>query len=284
VISLPLPFQRHDAVRIKVVGAGGTGSAIITGLARMHVALRELGGHGFSVTLCDPDTVSESNIGRQLFSAADVGSFKSDVLIQRVNLYHGLDWTSAPCRVEAMRDRDPNRYCELVIGCVDTVKARLAIRDNGHARWWLDCGNDARTAQFVLGNPKTIDVRRQMEGDDAPAERAPAHIPNVLDLFPALTAKGYKESNAPSCSMAEALRKQDLFINQTVATFALDLLWDWFRRGSITTHGAFINLETKQVRPLPIDPATWERMNPKLKPSTGEPKAARKKTRQADTK
>ena len=52
-----------------------------------------------------------------------------------------------------------------------------------------------------------------------------------------------------------ALEKQDLFINQTVATFALQLLWSFFRQGGLDIHGYFINLETNRVIPLPIKAA-----------------------------
>lgn len=60
------------------------------------------------------------------------------------------------------------------------------------------------------------------------------------------------EDNTPSCSLAEALEKQDLFINQGVATFALQLLWQFIREGGLNIHGYFINLETGKVTPLPI--------------------------------
>jgi len=51
---------------------------------------------------------------------------------------------------------------------------------------------------------------------------------------------------------AEALERQDLFINQSVATFALQLLWQFIREGGLNIHGYFINLETGKVKPLPI--------------------------------
>jgi hypothetical protein len=43
-----------------------------------------------------------------------------------------------------------------------------------------------------------------------------------------------------------------LFINQTVATFALQLLWQFIRQGGLDIHGYFINLESGKVTPLPI--------------------------------
>ena len=55
-------------VTVNLIGAGGTGSQVLTCLARLDITLRALGHPGLFVTLYDPDIVTESNIGRQLFS------------------------------------------------------------------------------------------------------------------------------------------------------------------------------------------------------------------------
>ena len=64
---------RHP-VTVFVIGAGGTGSQVITNLARMSMALQALGHPGLHVTVFDPDTVSQANIGRQLFSENGTGT------------------------------------------------------------------------------------------------------------------------------------------------------------------------------------------------------------------
>lgn len=86
---------RHP-VTVNVIGAGGTGSQVITSLARMDLALRRLGHPGLFVRVYDPDRVSESNIGRQLFSEADLGLNKAQCLITRINRFFGNDWTAIP--------------------------------------------------------------------------------------------------------------------------------------------------------------------------------------------
>ena len=67
----------HHPVTVFVIGAGGTGSQVITNLARMSMALQALGHPGLHVTVFDPDTVSQANIGRQLFSEAELGLNKA---------------------------------------------------------------------------------------------------------------------------------------------------------------------------------------------------------------
>ena len=67
---------RHP-VTVFVIGAGGTGSQVITNLARMSMALQALGHPGLHVTVFDPDTVSQANIGRQLFTGTEQGRITS---------------------------------------------------------------------------------------------------------------------------------------------------------------------------------------------------------------
>ena len=49
-------------VTVNLIGAGGTGSQVLTCLARLDAALRGLGHPGLFVTLYDPDIVTEANI------------------------------------------------------------------------------------------------------------------------------------------------------------------------------------------------------------------------------
>jgi len=91
-------------------------------------------------------------------------------------------------------------------------------------------------------------------------------LPCVTDLYPELLDDSIPEKDdGPSCSLAEALERQDLFIGQSIATFALQLLWTLFRNGGVDHHGYFINLKAGKVLPMPIDPVAWARFKPKKK-------------------
>ena len=248
------PKLLRERVKIEVVGAGGNGTQMLTGLARLHVAMRELGHpHGLRVRMWDPDLVTEANIGRQLFSRSDLGHAKARVLVHRINAFFGLQWEA---RCEKFNSTGGTTYSDMVIGCVDSAASRRSI--NSFVRgcldcYWLDLGNETSTGQVVLGywqrkiTPEENNCRRQ-------------RLPLVTELFPQLLDKRKKEADTPSCSLAEALGKQDLFINQGVSTFALNLLWRLFRTGSIDHHGYWINLDQGRVVPMPIDPAAWARL------------------------
>ncbi|MGF6472669.1 PRTRC genetic system ThiF family protein [Paraburkholderia youngii] len=137
--------------RVIVVGAGGTGSAVLPALARLHHAMIELGHPGgIECTVYDDDTVSPTNVGRQGFYPNDVGSYKASLIVNRLNILMGTNWRAVTQRLNG---RTALFNVDLVIGCVDTRAARKAILDTigeTHA-YYLDCGNDTDRGQEVLG-------------------------------------------------------------------------------------------------------------------------------------
>lgn len=261
------------AARVMLVGAGGNGSQVLSGLARLDRALRAVGHPGgLDVTVYDPDLVSESNVGRQLFYASDVGAHKAIVLTHRLNLAYGLNWRAMPVPFDEATCLAALPF-EMVISCVDSARARRGIHramTSGNAcnssppPYWLDLGNRQSDGQVILGEP--IPVQGNMvsvpSSEMAEAFRDPGaavrranqnqaawRLPTVCDLFPEILDEKYQEEDAPSCSLAEALTRQDLFINQSVATWALQLLWTLFRKGQVEHHAYFINLESGRVVP-----------------------------------
>jgi PRTRC genetic system ThiF family protein len=219
-----------DSVDVAVVGCGGTGSMILSGLARLHLSMIALGHPGgLNVTAYDPDNVSDANVGRQLFWPGDVGTNKAIALINRLNVGFRLDWKAEPENFKRSYGVD------IVIGCVDSRASRREIKEQIKGKedcYYLDCGNGADYGQVFIGDGK--------------------QLPFPWQTCPALFAKG-KEDNTPSCSLAEALGSQELFINQAVATMALQLLWSLFRRGGLDIRGYYINLKTGRTLPVPIE-------------------------------
>jgi len=88
--TLPHDLMRNRAIRVLVIGAGGTGSAVVMGLPYLDQAMRVWGRrYGLAVALMDADAVSETNCVRQPFSVSDIGQNKATVLINRINLFWG---------------------------------------------------------------------------------------------------------------------------------------------------------------------------------------------------
>jgi len=245
-------------VRILVVGCGGTGSAIAAGLAYLHQSLLAHGHPaGLHVTLMDGDTISPTNCVRQPFSRSEIGLYKAVVLVNRINIFWGLDWEALPAHLNDRKALSPSYENSLgrthiVIGCVDTRAARGAIRDAtsnfSSVDYWLDLGNNADSGQFILGEPLN-EVNR----------RARTRLRTAAEWFPEIVDAGLDNDGLPSCSAAEALERQEAFVNQTLAQHALVLLARLFRYGVISYCGGFFNLATGACTPLSVEPRVWKR-------------------------
>ena len=127
--TIPGELMGQKPVRVLVVGAGGTGSAIVMGLPYLDQAMRVWGrSSGLEVVMMDADTVSETNCVRQPFSVSDIGQNKATVLINRINLFWGTRWRAEPANFnERTLDRINDTSLDLLIGCVDTRAARGII-------------------------------------------------------------------------------------------------------------------------------------------------------------
>jgi PRTRC genetic system ThiF family protein len=244
-----------------LIGCGGTGSQVLSGLARLHLSLVALGHPGLSVHAYDPDTVSNSNVGRQLFAQCDVGLNKAVVLVNRLNQYYNLNWKATPSKFQG--DFSPSDG--IYISCVDTKEGRRDIHNYfashsnyGSPPYWLDCGNRMKDGQVCLGQPKFRNT--PSKGKD----HNPMRLPTITELYPEIMDTKIPEpDDMPTCSLAEALEKQDLYICQTVATLALQMLWGLFRNGGLDFSAQFINLQSGRVTPLAVDPAAWKRFGVK---------------------
>jgi PRTRC genetic system ThiF family protein len=173
-------------LRVLLVGAGGSGSAVLLQLPFLEQALRAWGQPGLAVTVMDPDVVSEVNVVRQPFSRVDIGSNKAICLVGRINMFWGFAWKAIPRHFGESPAGAPE--CDLLISCVDTRKARHLIAQSFKKfrapAYHLDLGNNACSGQYVLGQPfdRSIRVRAQE-----------TRLPTVDELYPLCWAqhKGY---------------------------------------------------------------------------------------------
>lgn len=247
-------FKNHHRITIHLIGCGGTGSQMLTGLARMNAALKALGKYEIELYAFDDDMVSPANVGRQLFSRSDIGQYKSTVLINRLNQYFGSQWVGVREKFN-IAARSYMERADITISCVDTRKARKEIfkQIRGKAMYWMDLGNTNHSGQAILGNADYSE-----RGSRTKSEYT--LLPTVAHLFPEIIDDQLPEDDMPSCSLAEALEKQDLMVNQMVSTNALELLWQLLRKGEIENHGFFFNAEKFNLQPMAVDRGKWQRM------------------------
>lgn len=242
-----------NPVSVNLIGCGGTGSHVLTCLARMHKSLLALGHVGLQVHVFDDDVVSEANQGRQLFFDAEIGLKKAVALVNRINRAIGTNWKAVTERYVQGQPLP----AQITISCVDNVASRFEIAadllsksqrrrgDRDSPLYWIDFGNRQTTGQVVLS---TVGEVKQ------PASKkyhAVAALPHVTEEFKDLLEQAI-DDNIPSCSVAEALANQDLFINSALAQLGTSLLWRLFRDGMITERGFFMNIREYRSQPLTV--------------------------------
>lgn len=259
--TAPYLLNPQHQITVNVIGCGGTGSHLLSGLALMNQALQAVGHLGLYVTAYDDKEVSEANMGRQTFFPADIGTYKAVTLISRINRSFGYNWRAIPEKYDQSYLRQKTGklpFANITFSCVDTIHARREIRKTfsnqlrkaygniyrePHSKplYWMDFGNLKSTGQAVLS---TLSDIKQPE-DGAP------WLPNVFELFPQLK-KMKDDPNIPSCSVHAALNSQDLFINSLLAQHGLDLVWKMFREAKVSHQGLFMNLVTQKTNPIYI--------------------------------
>ncbi|HEV8515411.1 MAG TPA: PRTRC system ThiF family protein, partial [Cyclobacteriaceae bacterium] len=248
-------------VTVTLIGTGGTGSHVLSSLARFNAALVALGHPGLMVTAFDNDIVTHANLGRQMFSIADLNENKAVTLISRINRFFGLAWRAVPEHFSSRTLEDKSIDCpvgNIIISCVDSLQTRKAIRQiiKGESKiaknresykrplYWMDFGNGQNNGQFVLST-LTYGKKKQ------PGTTAGVNLPDVFDLFPQMK-KMKDQPDAISCSMHESLLKQDLFVNSILAQNGVHLLWKLFRETKINYHGQFINVANGKANPIMV--------------------------------
>jgi PRTRC genetic system ThiF family protein len=242
-----------NPISVCLIGAGGTGSQVLTGLARMSHSLQQLGHAGFQVSLWDADLITDANRGRQLFAECEVGLSKSAALIARTNRFFGTAWKAIenPFTIDTATGRNA-----LYISCVDTAAARFGIAEvlndldlSTHRadipRYWIDFGNSRDTGQVILSTIGSI--KQPVSEKYIPV----GNLPQVTYEFAEQLKQGDTE-DLPSCSLAEALEKQDLFINSVLSQMGCSLLWQLLRQGLTTERGFFLNLGNFRSQPLAV--------------------------------
>mgnify|MGYP001167418476 CR=1 FL=1 len=234
---------------VTIVGLGGTGAQVARSVARMIYDMRADRKHIPQIVLIDPDTVEMKNVGRQLYTAADVGQKKAHVLMRRFNMALGLDISAIDQPVSA--ERHFERWGNLIIGAVDNHLARRELANISGAIW-IDTGNHASSGQIVIGNTGDRDtVMRQLNDTHDGAYR---YLPHAGLLFPALLEPEPQESPAPERSCAELVtaREQDLLINDWMAIVAAQYVYKLLHRQPITSFVSYVSADGMSVRSVPI--------------------------------
>ena len=260
--SIPVDFTptyrallgETQKMELYLVGAGGTGSALAGSLARILYQARQK-GQEVSLTLIDPDTIEERNIGRQVFCQAEIGYPKASSLTLRLNAAFGLEARAILQPFElsmVLSGYNPSTTKKLLIGCVDDYRPRQelarTVEEGGGNVWWLDMGNAHHSGNIYLGNAvhtaqiKVDESLRLCSGLPSPALQDPALLaPDPAPPEPACPEP--VEGAVLSCADLTLREEQSLMINTTMAAVAADYCYRWVLAGEMITMSTAVTLE-----------------------------------------
>ncbi|WP_100075172.1 PRTRC system ThiF family protein [Chryseobacterium camelliae] len=249
-----------NPIRVHVIGAGGTGSKFMTALMEINHSLLELEHPGLDVHLWDDDIITASNIGRQRFAESEKDLYKSQAIINRLNRWAGTNWKAETRKFQ--REDNGNlpmgAGASIYISCTDTVTSRIEIaeilnslgkeygfhRDKG--RYWLDMGNTRFSGQGLLSTIGKI------EQPTSKKFKTFEKLPSIIEEYGEVMQNSEQNDDTPSCSLAESLARQDLFINSTIAQLGASLLWNLLKNGMTENRGFFLNLQNFKSQPIAV--------------------------------
>jgi PRTRC genetic system ThiF family protein len=252
-------LEAANPITLNLIGAGGTGSKVLTALVELNHSLIEFEHPGMQVRLWDDNIVTHANEGRQRFAECEEGLYKSVALINRANRWAGTNWKAETKKFEnGSFDRLPEHTrSSIYVSCVDSVKARFEIAgilnslDNSKGYsdrpfYWLDFGNSKYTGQAILSTIGDIKQPRSQKYETV------KNLPFVTEEFGDLLKHSEEADDTPSYSLAEALERQDLFINGSLAQMGCSLLLSLFRNGFTTYKGFFHHIRDFRTHPIPV--------------------------------
>lgn len=254
------------ATCIVQVGVGGTGSWLALSLARILYHARQK-GQVIRLVLVDPDSVDETNVGRQLFSPAEIGVNKAESIAFRLNLALGLDITAVtvPFTPKTMLwlyrqyQRQPHysRVRFVLVGAVDNHQARRAMAEvvaagKGHL-WAVDCGNARSNGQVLLGNLTDLSRLRVDKLGLC------AGLPSPYLQEPGLLEPDREDEPPLSCADLTLREEQSLLINAQTAAVAAQLVYDLVVKRTVHQYAVYFNLEPPTMRSLVLTPTNLAR-------------------------
>lgn len=273
-LKIALPEQHH-ALKLYLVGTGGTGSWLAPHLVRLARFLRETHQTRFAqvhLTFIDPDTVEMKNVYRQNFGETEVGGHKAELLALRYAASWGQSIQVHVAPFDKGMVQLEYRDLGVIIGCVDNAAARKTIADaldqetrlhgaDGLPRlWWLDAGNGTDTGQVLFGAARNV---RQLQyafpyfPDQGFCVNLPAPDLQHPDLLQTQAEPIPARETQDTVSCAEMLLTGDQSpsINAMVANIAATYLWRIFADPKgLTMFATYCNLNVLSTRSRFITP------------------------------
>ena len=149
-------------INVIQIGIGGTGSYLVPPLSKFIRSLIKTGSYKIKYTLIDGDTVEEKNIYRQNFDYDDIDYNKAEIMANKYNIsdsfINSIDCIIEPKYQNILDKILSDSEMNIIIGCVDNVKARVNIAEmllnflkkNNVKTFYIDSGNFISNGQIYV--------------------------------------------------------------------------------------------------------------------------------------
>ena len=244
-----MKFAKDKAVKIVLLGAGGTGGHVAPHLYRLLYAHSQ----PVKIIIADGDVVEEKNLVRQNFCRADLGRNKAEVLAGRYASAFGMETCFVPHYIESTDELErllqpehrrwvthngTSRYeheTRILIGAVDNNRSRQMcheVFEKADSLIYIDSGNDRYTGQVVCG------IRKYGRTSYKP----------VGKVFPSILSDEDKFPSELSCAEASVSAPQSITANVMAASLVVGLVYNIVCAGDLTTRYATFSTKTMAVR------------------------------------
>ncbi|HEU4327837.1 MAG TPA: PRTRC system ThiF family protein [Roseiflexaceae bacterium] len=256
--AVPFVVPPAKSISIVQVGAGGTGSFLLRGLARLARHCRDTGGPELNIYVVDADVVEPKNVGRQLFGDADVGKNKAQVLSARLNAVFGIQICAIPQMLEGQQNIKGESEYGILVGAVDNAAARRAMGwllgwYNNEFKVWVDCGNEEHAGQVCAGTTMEdhgLQGCLSLRSVCSALPAAPMIYPNLLVDPPPRPRE--------DCAAAVLENAQSLNVNEMIAGVATQYLYQLVVARRLTTYRTTLDLASMTMSSRQITAANIE--------------------------
>lgn len=138
--------------KVTVFGVGGVGSYVTEALARCGIG---------SIVVVDGDTVSESNINRQLIAdTTTIGRQKAELAVERIKKINPLCNATAVCSFADTTNTAKiisDSHCDFIVDAIDCVSTKIciaeyAIKNNIRIISSMGTGNKLDPSKFAVSD------------------------------------------------------------------------------------------------------------------------------------